>query len=668
MRARLTLAAALVAIVSMTAQAPRSGLDPSGFDPGVRPQDDLFRYVNGGWLDRTAMPDDRVSYTAFMEIGDEVEVRLRDIIEAEAKAARRSQASQQIVDLYTSMMDEARVDELGAAPIEAELSRIASITTPKALATRAGVLSSIAAGGPFSGTVGVDPETRQMVAQIFPGGTLLPDRDYYVNPGPPFSDVRRQYVAYLTRIFTLVRWPSPADAARAVLDLETTLARLQWPAQGAVGGAAANGRYTWPTLAREMPGFDWTAWAAPQGLDRLPALVFAQPSFFRSFAALVPTTPLATWKAWLCSRYVTAVAPYVSRDFDLARFEFFGRALTGQTSPRPRWKRAVGLVSQYLGDALGRLYVERHVPPIAKARVERLTGNIVKAFRQALDEAAWMSAPARREATAKISRLTTRIGYPSRWREYRALEIAPDDLVGNVRRAMTFEDRTRMALARERRDTGEWLITPQTLNAAYSAATNTIVVPAALLQPPIFSLEADEAVNYGAIGAIIGHEIAHAFDQNGRRFDAVGRVREWWRQEDVEGFGSRERALVAQFGAIRPMPGVRVNGELTLAENLADLGGLAIAYRAYRISLEGRPAPTIDGFTGEQRFFLGWAQMWRGRIRDDYLRQWLVSTRYAPPQYRANQIVRNLPAFHEAFGLEPGDRLYLEPQRRVSFW
>ncbi len=620
----LFLTAALAGVLGVAPQPGATpGFDPCELDTSARPQDDLFRYVNGGWLDRTPLPDDRVAYSAFLEIGDAFEARVRAIIEDAARAPRRSRTSQQIVDLYASMLNESRVEELGTKPIKAEIDRLAAIDTVTAFSAETGFLSSIAAGGPFAGSASVDPEWLQPIVQIFPGGTLLPDRDYYVSAAAPFAESRAKYAAYLTTMLTQVGWPNASDAGPAVLELETAIARAQWAPVDTPDGAPAKSRFTWSRLASELPGFDWMAWAKPQGLDRTPALILVQPAFFKAFAALVRSTPLFTWKSWLCARYLTAMAPYLSRRFDRGRFDFFGRALTGQSQPRARWKRGVGIVSRYLGDSIGRLYVEKHVPPIARTRVERLTANVQKAFRETLKDAAGSSQDARRAASDKIGRLTAKVGYPARWRDYRGLTIDPDDLIGNVQRAQKFENDARMNLLRNPADTDEWMMTPQTLNAAYSPATNTIVVPAALFQRPVFDLDADEAINYGAIGAIIGHEIAHALDR--------------------PGMDERDR------------------------ERLADLRGLVVAHRAYRIALDGRPAPVIDGFTGDQRFFIGWAQMWRGRVRDDYLRQWIVTTPYPPPGERAHTAVRNLDAFHEAFGVTRAARLYLEPAKRLSF-
>ncbi len=659
-----------VAVIATEPPARTSGLDLSALDTSVRPQDDLYRFANGGWLARTAIPPDRVYCDAFTQLTDKVEVDLRAIIEPIAADTRHRRGSaQRIGDLYASLTDQARVEALGAAPIERELQAIDAIGTTGELATQAGYLSAIAAGGPFIGIVEADAnDSRVPIVRLNQGGTLLPDRDYYLKDDATFVESRAKYDAYLVQVFTLTRRANPAADARAVLALETALARVQWTQVDSRDAGKINNKFALERLPIDMPGFDWLAWAKPQGIDHTPNVVLSQPSFFRSFAAMVPTTPLETWKAWLVARYVTASAPFLSAAFADARFEFFGRVLSGQQLPRARWKRGVGLVNTYLGDAVGRLYVDAHFPASARARVQQLVTNVLEAYRRAIGEADWMDAATRRQALDKLSKLTAKIGYPDEWRDYGGLVVKADDLLGNVQRAQKFEAAYQMARNRQPRDRGDWLMTPQTVNAYYSPAMNEIVLPAALLQPPLFNPEADDAVNYGGIGAFIGHEIGHGFDENGGRVDGNGAIRDWWKPEDVQKFRIRAQALVDQFDAYSPMEGMHVNGALTLRENVGDLGGLSIAYRAYLLSLGDRPAPVIDGFSGTQRLFIGWAQIWRFKVRDEFLRQWLLSIAYAPPRYRANGVVGNVPGFYEAFGLQPGDTLYRAPEKRVRIW
>jgi putative endopeptidase len=660
----------MAALDRPTQPPPASGLDLTALDRTSRPQDDLYQFANGNWLARTEIPSDRVAYSAFVELADKAEADIRTLIEvASSSKGGRGSAAQQIADLYASMMNETRIEELGVAPVRPELEKIDAIATASDLAAEAGYLSSIAAGGPFSGFVAEDArEPGQLVVHLSQGGTLLPDRDLYLNDDARSVDIRRKYEAYLAHLFTLTGRAAPAADAKAVLGVETELARAQWPAADSRDPAKTYNRFTLEQLSTDMSGFDWQAWARPQGIQKVRHVVVSQPSFFKRFAALVPETALSTWKAWLASRHITAMAPYLSEPFANARFDFFGHVLTGQEIPRTRWKRGVSLVNGYLGDAIGKLYVERHFPPSAKARAEKLVSTMLEAFRRAIADVDWMKEETKREARSKLSRLETKIGYPSAWRTYRGLEIRPDDLVGNVQRAQRFENDRRMAGVTLRIDRAEWLVTPQTVNAYYNPALNEIVLPAAMLQPPLYDVAADDAVNYGRLGAIIGHELGHGFDERGRRFDGEGSVRDWWTVSDVDGFRVQARALSAQASAFSPLAGVRVNGDLTLGENIGDLGGLSLAFRAYQLSLGDRKAPTIDGFTGEQRFFIGWAQVWRTKMRPEFLRQSLVSSPYAPPEFRANGPASNLAGFYSAFSVKPGDKLYREPAARVKIW
>ena len=662
----------LLALLLSVAQAPalESGLDLASFDRAARPQDDLYRFVNGGWIDRTVIPDERVTFSAATEVAETVEADLRAIVEAVAAMPDRRPGSalQQIGDMYTSLVDERAIEARGAAPLTPVLQRIDAIVTmatwharragsprppPPVRSSRRSVPTRRGPGSGWSISRRADPAAR---SQLLPRRLRAVDRHPKSLPRVPGADFRAHRPARRCR-----------RSGRRARARNRTRTRLVPVADSRSPSKTTN---LWPLhrLRAEMPGFDWMAWARPQGIDRVETIVVVQPSFFREFAAMVPRTPLATWKAWLTARYVTAMAPYVSRAFNDARFEFFGRVLTGQEAPRPRWRRGVSMVNATLGDAVGRLYVEKHFPPPSRVRVERMVDHIVRAFSEAIRESDWMSSQAKAEAQAKLTTMTRKIGYPDTWRDYRGLVVAPDDLIGNLVRSQQFENAYRMARVERPADRGEWLAPPQTVNAYYAPGTNEIVFPAAMLQPPYFSARADDAVNYGAIGAVIGHEIAHALDDRGRHFDGDGALRDWWRPQDETAYRRRVAPLLAQFDSYSPLPGLRVNGALTLGENVGDLAGLAMAHRAYRLSLNGQAPPVLDGFTGDQRFFLGWARIWRAKDRDAYVRQISLTSAHAPAQYRANGPVRHLSAFHEAFAVTPNDRLYRVPGERLRIW
>jgi len=410
------------------------------------------------------------------------------------------------------------------------------------------------------------------------------------------------------------------------------------------------------------------AWAREQGIDKAPEWVINQPSFFKGFAAMIPSTPLDTWKAWMAAQLITMQAPYLSPPFSDAAFEFFGRTLSGQQEQRQRWKRGVQLVNGSLGEALGQLYVARHYPGIAKTRMEAMIRNLIEAYRISITELDWMTPATKKEALAKLAKFTPKIGHPPRWKDYSKLVVKGDDLVGNVERANTLESEYQIGKLSHPVDRDEWLMTPQTINAYYNPVKNEIVFPAAILQPPFFDVTADDAVNYGAIGAVIGHEIGHGFDDQGRRFDGDGKLRDWWSPADETEFQKRAKLLIDQFNAYSPIPGMNVNGELTLGENIGDLGGLSIAYKAWKISLAGKPAPEVDGLSGEKRFFMGWAQAWRAKAREEYLRRQVLADPHAWAEFRANGPLGNIDAFYEAFGVKPGDKLYREPSKRVKIW
>ena len=617
----------------------------------VRPQDNLHAFANAEWLATNPLSPERVTANASSALVDQVEHDLRVLIEGLAAddAAMRRADVRQAVNLYASMMNQAEVERRGLTPLRADLARIDGIRTTRDLAAVAGYLSSIAAGGPFDAVVSVDSSSLSVpIVRLLQGGTLLPDRSYYLSTDPALASIRRQYESYLATIFRIAEREAPEQDAAAVLVLETRLAEAQSPPERRGGTADQERAVPFMWLGRSFPGFDWNAWAEPQGIQRAPQVVFAQPSFFVAFAAMVPEVPLASWRAWLASRYLTAMSPFVTAQLSNARFEFFGRIVTGQEAPRPPWRRGVSLVSQFLGDWIGRRYVERHFPAESRARVMAIAREVVATYREAVRDAPWMSSSARGAALRQLSTIELKVGYPDRWREYHGLEFRSDDLVGNIFRGRAFDNRYRMERLQEPRDLGQWLFTPQTVNAYYSPVQHEVVVPAGILQPPYFDPREDDAVNYGAIGAIVGHEVSHALD--------------------LTDFKSGRQALILQTNADEPLPGLHPNGVMTLPETFADLSGLAIAHRAYRRSLRGRAGPEVAGVSADQRFFIAWARIWRVQSRPEYVRSQIGISRYPPWEFRANAMVQHLDAFHEAFGVKPGDGLYREPAARVKVW
>lgn len=665
---RLSAAAALLVCcgVFLAAQELKSGLDLTTLDRSIRPQDDLYRFANGAWLDQPRIPDDRVTYGTFAELADRAEHDLRAVIEG---LTGRNRSERQIQDLYASVMDVAGIEARGIAPLQPQLQRLQAIDTITKLADEAGRLSALGAGGPFAASIGISARNpEQLVVEVTQGGILLPDREYYLKTDAGSQALRHAYVSYLATLFRLTGLPGGDAMARDVLQLETAIARAQQPSGQAKVTLTDDRAMTLNEMRHRMPGFDWYAWARPQGIDHASMIVLGQPEFFKAFSSLTRTTPLPVWKAWLASRYLTASAPYVTTALSGARFEFFGRILTGQQAPRARWKQAVALVSIHLGDALGRLYVEKHFPSRSRTRVQKLVGNILEAYRQAVTQSDWMTPRARQVALRKLAALRTRVGYPDRWRDYTGLSIRRDDLIGNVLRAQEFDNSYRLQRATNATEPDQWLITPQTVNASYLPWRNEMILPAAILQPPFFDPAAEDAVNYGGIGAVVGHEIQHAFDQRGRQFDSYGTPRDWWTPKDSAAFQQREQRLIDQYNGYTLLPGVVVDGRATVGENAGDLGGLAVAVRAYRLALNNASLPAIDGFSGEQRLLIRWAQIWRTQTREEYQRQTVLIHQHAPAQYRANGAVRNLEAFYEAFAVQPGDTLYLEPEKRVRIW
>ena len=650
----------------------RSGIDLSHVDQQVRPQDDLYRHVNGSWLATAHIPADRPVDGAFHHLRDLSESRLRAIIEKAAGAdAPEGSIERKIGDLYACFMDEAAIEARGMTPIADDLERIKAIASREDLVALVAHFQRSAAAGFFG--MWVDTDDRQSdryVINMTQGGIGMPDESYYRED--THAGTRDAYVAHVTRMFELIGWSSPASAAAAVLALETELASHHWDRVRCRDAHATYNLMSADDFAGHVGEFPWQSWlsafAAPDGA--FADVVVRQPSYFAALAAVMSNHDLEAWRAWLAWQVTRSSASLLSSDFVQENFAFYGTTLTGTPSIKDRWKRGVGLVEGALGEAVGQLYVAEHFPPAAKARMMELVDNLVEAYRRSISTLPWMGEETRARALEKLAAFTPKIGYPDTWRDYSALHIDRHDLVGNARRSAQFERARDLAKIGGPVDRGEWFMYPQTVNAYYNPGMNEIVFPAAILQPPFFDLEADDAVNYGGIGAVIGHEIGHGFDDQGSKYDGAGNLVDWWTDADRAEFDTRTQALIAQYDALEPEenPGHRVNGSLTVGENIGDLGGLGIAYQAYLLALDGQEPPVIDGMTGAQRFFFAWAQVWRTKIRAEESLRRLTIDPHSPAEFRCNAVVRNLDEFHEAFALTPADALWMEPEQRVRIW
>lgn len=680
MRRSMTLSAAVWLIVvsfilavpceRATAEGPlASGLDPANFDRNVRPQDDLFRAVNGDWLANMKIPADRPSYGAFAGLGEKSEKDLHAIIEDCAKAQGNAAGSeeQKIGDLYASYMDEARAEQLGIEPLRPTLAAIDRIETKADLIRTMAELERVGVPGPVGFHVQNDAkQSDRNILYMGQAGLGLPDRDYYWDA--KLKDKLAAYTAHVERMLTLAGMPNSKQAAADIVAFETRLAKAHWSKIDNRDSTKTYNKKTRDELVKLAPGLDWNLYLDALGAKDARELIVAQPSYATALAAMTDSVPLGTWKAWMKWNAIRAYAGLLNREMADASFDFYGRTLFGIPQQRPRWKRAVGAVEGALSEAVGKLYVAKHFPPEAKERMDRMVANILSAYRHAFEKNDWMSPETKRKALAKLATFRPKIGYPTKWRDYSALEIRRDDLVGNMRRAAAFEWNRDLAKLNSPVDREEWHMPPQMVNAYYNPNMNEIVFPAAILQPPFFNLKADEAVNYGGIGSVIAHEIGHGFDDQGSKWDGAGNLVNWWTPADRAEFDRRGAILAEQYGQFEPLPGFKVNGRFTLGENIADLCGLTISQAAYRASLGGKEAPVIDGLTGDQRFFMGFAQVWRNKCRDDDLKNRLVTDPHSPAEFRANGTPRNVEAFYSAFGVRPGDKMYLPPEKRVKIW
>ena len=652
------------------AKTEELGVDLSAMDATVRPQNDFFRYVNGTWLRDFKIPADKSGYGVFDTLFDKSQEQIRTIIEEAAAAPDASPDNRRIAALYQSYMDEAGIEARGTAPIAKDLARIDALKSKRGLPGLFAWAAEYGIGTPVGLGVGQDSKNpNKNIVSLGQSGLGLPDRDYYFEDAPSAANIRAKYLEYVTKLLTLAGETEPARKAADAYALEKALAEKQWTQVELRDAVKTYNKKKVGELAALAPGFDWKAYLRLSKVrPQEKTILVDEPSYLTGFAQILKDQPLDAWKSYMKVRVLTSAAGSLTKAFVDASFDYRGRVLNGMTENRPRWKRGVGVVDGSLGEAIGRVYVQKHFPESSKKRMLQLVENLRAAYAQRISAVTWMSAETKAKALDKLRKFTPKIGYPDKWEDYSKLRLKPNDLVGNSRRVAAFEHARAMAKLGKPVDRGEWGMTPQDINAYYNPVMNEIVFPAGILQAPFFNPEADDAVNYGAIGGIIGHEMSHGFDDQGAEYDGDGKLQNWWTEADKKAFQARTAMLVKQFNAFEPIKGQHVNGELTLGENIADLGGLTIALQAYKLSLGGKEAPVINGFTGEQRVFLGWAQAWRGVYRDESLSQQMKTDPHSPNETRVNGVMRNMPEFYKAFGLKPGDELYLPENERVGIW
>ncbi|MGV0744113.1 M13 family metallopeptidase [Mycolicibacterium sp. XJ870] len=660
----------------MTVEALRSGIDLSHVDPQARPQDDLFGHVNGRWLTDYEIPADRATDGAFRSLYDRAEEQIRDLItEAATANAPEGTDEQRIGDLYASFMDEQTIAARGLQPLLDELALIDAAEDAGSLAAVMGGLQRTGVGGGAGVYVDTDSkDSTRYLLHMGQSGIGLPDESYYRDE--QHAEILAGYPAHIARMFELVYGDTAGDSkdtAARIVALESKLAAAHWDVVKRRDADLTYNLRRFTDLPEDAPGFDWSGWVTAMGAtpEKVEELVVRQPDYLTAFAALWSSEDLEDWKAWARWRVIHSRAAFLTDDLVAEDFSFYGRTLSGTEEIRDRWKRAVSVVENLLGDVLGKLYVQRHFPPEAKARMDELVANLREAYRVSINDLDWMTPETRAKALDKLDKFTPKIGYPARWRDYSALVIKRDDLYGNYRRGYIVSSDRELNKLGGPVDRDEWFMTPQTVNAYYNPGMNEIVFPAAILQPPFFDAEADDAANYGGIGAVIGHEIGHGFDDQGAKYDGDGNLVDWWTDADRAEFGTRTTALIEQYEQFTPRglaASHHVNGAFTVGENIGDLGGLSIALLAYELSLKGKEAPVIDGLTGVQRVFFGWAQVWRTKSRDAEAIRRLAVDPHSPPEFRCNGVIRNLDSFYEAFDVAESDKLYLEPAARVRIW
>jgi putative endopeptidase len=643
------------------------GFDLSGRDLSISPGADFFQYANGTYMKGLVIPPDRSGYGTFDSLQVLSENRVHALLDEAAADPSASGEEAKVAAFYSAFMDEARAEALDARPMASDLAAIRAAGTREALAALMGLSNKGFQGTFFDIGISADAKAPMRYAvYLGQSGLGLPDRDYYLESS--FAAQKAKYEAYVAQMLRTIDWPDADVEAKAIVSMETRIAQASWPRAERRDRVKTYNAMSPAELARAAPGFPWASFLAAADLAGVDRVIVSENTAFPKIADIFAVTPIHTLQAWEAFTVVDNASPFLSKRFTDARFEFRNKTLSGQLEQRPRWKRAERAIDGGLGEAVGKLYVARYFPPESKAKMEALIADLRVALAARIERVSWMSAATKAKAEQKLSMLNVKVGYPVKWRDYSALTVSPTDLYGDVLRSSDFEWMREVNRLNGPVDRTEWGMTPQTVNAYYSSTENEIVFPAAILQPPFFDPDADPAVNFGAIGAVIGHEMTHGFDDQGRRSDGTGALSDWWTAEDAAKFVAQTDRLGAQYSAFEPIKGAHVNGQLTMGENIADLGGLLLGLDAYHVSLQGRPAPVLDGTTGDQRVFLGFAQIWRGELREDALRRQLVSDPHSPEHERVDGVVRNIDAWYQTFGIKPGDAMYEPPDQRVRIW
>ena len=674
----LSLAALAGSVICAAAPAPGNpgvpqlgsfGIDLGAMDKSVKPGDDFYRYVNGHWLATEKIPADQSTWSSFDILQVQAEVDVKAIIETAAAAhAAAGTNEQKIGDFYSAFLDRTKIDRLGLTPARGGLDAIATLKTHEQVAALIAD-PRFPLDGPIAYGITLDQKNPdRYIVGIGQSGLSLPDREYYLKTDAQFVDIRAKFLAHVEKMLILAGHTDAKREAKLILDLETKIAKLHWDVAKRRDRDLTYNLMSLASLKKDAAAYPWDAAFQSSGIPGLKEVVVAEWSAVPALGKLFTDTPVAAWKSYLSYQFLTSEASVLPKAFDAENFDFYGRILEGQPQQRERWKRAVQATNGALGEAIGKLYVEKKFPPASKRAMETLVENLRKGYAQHIASVPWMSAETKKVALEKLAAFRPKIGYPNKWRDYSKLDVNPGDAFGNKARAAVFAWNRQVSRLNQPTDRDEWGITPQTINAYYNPVFNEVVFPAAILQPPFFDPNAAAAVNYGAIGGVIGHEMGHGFDDQGAKSDAKGVLRTWWKTEDVEAFKKRTEALADQYTSFEPLKGLHLNGHLTLGENIGDLGGVSIARDAYLISLNGSPAPSVGGFTAEQQFFMGWAQVWRELNRDEALRNQVMTDPHSPGENRVNGVVRNIDAWYAAFQVQSSDKLFLAPEKRVRIW